>query len=188
MNTIGFYLWLIPVLFMIHEFEEIFMIEAWYEGHKEKINKMWPTKKPFGLDRAGPYLTATIAIGIFCEYILVIVICLLCALFDNYYAWFAFAIGLILTSVLLHGRDFIKFKGYTPGVITSVILIPPVIWALYQANGILHYGVWWIVLATIVLNIIMGLTAFKLLHGSMPAWSNWLLKISRSENKEQRSG
>lgn len=180
----AFFVWLLPVLFTIHEFEEIFMIEAWYEGHKEKINRLWPKKKPFGLDHAGPYLTASIAIGIFCEFIVVILICFLCAIFNNYYVWYGFAVGFVLNSILLHGRDFIKFKGYTPGIVSIAVLFFPTIWILYQSNTILHYGVWEIVLSTILVNVIFGLATFKVLHKSMISWSAWLHKYSKAETKE----
>ena len=184
MNTMGFYLWLLPVLLMIHEFEEIFMIEVWYEGHKEKINQIWPKKKPFGLDRPGPFLTATISIGICAEYIGIILVCVLCAIFDNYYAWFGISAGFVLNSIFLHGRDFLRFKGYTPGFITSIVLIIPTIVILAQANTLLHYNWIEIVLSTIITNVVFGFVAFKVLHKSMPTWSAWLIKYSKKEVQE----
>jgi hypothetical protein len=180
LNTMGFYLWLLPVLFMIHEFEEIFMIEAWSSRYQEKINRIWPTKKPFGLDYAGNHITARIGIGIFCEFLLVIVICLLCAIFQNYYAWYGFLVGLVLHP-LLHLSVCIKFKGYVPGIITLAIVFIPGVWVLYQANTILHYGVIEIVLSAVILYVIEGLFTFRVLHKAMPTWSRWLDNYSRAK-------
>lgn len=184
MNTMSFFLWLVPVIFMIHEFEEIFMIEAWYGGHKEKISRVWPQKKPFGLDHVGPNLTASIAIGIFCEFIIVLLICLLCAIFQNYYAWYGFIVGDVLHLLFLHLRDFIKFKGYTPGIITGAIIFIPYLWILYQANTILHYGVLEVVLSTVLVYVISMFLTFKFLHKSMGSWSERLYKYSKAETKE----
>ena len=47
MNTMSFFLWLVPVIFMIHEFEEIFMIEAWYGGRIRKRSAEFGPKKAF---------------------------------------------------------------------------------------------------------------------------------------------
>jgi hypothetical protein len=184
MNTMSFYLWLLPVLLMIHEFEEIIMIEVWHEGHKEKIDRVWPKKKPFGLDHIVPFLTPTISIGIFTEFIGIILICFLCAIFNNYYAWYGFAVGFVLNTIFLHARDVIRFKGYTPGFISSVILIIPTVWILYKANTILNYSLLEIVLSTIIINVVFAFVAFKLLHKSMPAWSASLIKYSKKEIKE----
>jgi hypothetical protein len=188
MNTMGFYVWLLPVLFMIHEFEEIFMIETWFDGHKEKINRLWPTKKPFGLDNTVKYLTPTIAIGIFGEFVITILICLFCLIFDNYYVWYAFTVGFILMSVLLHGRLTIQFKGYTPGIVTIAILLIPCIWLLYQSNTILHYGAVDIIVSTLVVNGLFGLASFRLLHNAMIPTSKWLSKIAETETREILTG
>lgn len=184
MNTMSFYLWMLPVLLMIHEFEEIFMIEVWHEGHKEKINRIWPKKKPFGLDRIGPFLTPTISIGIFFEFLAILLVCFLCAIFENYYAWFGFAVGFVLNSIFLHGRDVIHFKGYTPGFISSVILIIPTVWILFKANTLLNYSLLEIVLSTVIINVVFAFLAFNFMHKSMPAWSAWLVKYSKEEVKE----
>ncbi len=184
MNTMSFYLWMLPVLLMIHEFEEILMIEVWHSGHKEKIDRIWPKKKPFGLDHIVPFLTPTISIGIFAEYLGIILICFLCAIFDNYYAWFGFSVGFVLNTIFLHGRDVIRFKGYTPGFISAVILIIPTVWILIRANTILHYNALEIILSTVIVNVVFGFVAFKILHGSMPTWSAWLVKYSKKEEKE----
>jgi len=184
MNTMGFYVWLLPVLFMIHEFEEIFMIEAWFDGNKEKINRLFPTKKPFGLDNAVKYLTPTIAIGIFGEFIASILICLLCLVFDNYYVWYAYLVGFVLMSTLLHGRLSIQFRGYTPGIITMAILLIPCIWLLIQSNTVLHYGVVEVVLATVLVNGLFGLASFKLLHNAMIPTSKWLSTVAETETRE----
>jgi hypothetical protein len=183
MNTMDFFVWLLPVLFMIHEFEEIFMAEPWFSRNKEKIKTIWPKKKPFGLDYAENYITSSIAIGIFSEFIFVILICLLCAIFQNYYAWYGFLLGFVLAMPLQHGGVCLKFKGYVPGIVTSAILFIPCIWVLYQTETILHYGVLEIVLSTAIINGIGGLITFNLLHKSMASWSTWLYKYSKAETK-----
>jgi hypothetical protein len=184
LNTMGFYLWLMPVLFMIHEFEEIFMIEAWSERHKEKINQIWPTKKPFGLDNAGPYLSACIGIGIFSEFIMIFLICLICVIFQNYYAWVGIFVGFLIHMLSPHGTDVIKFKGYTPGIITGAIVFIPCLWVLYQANTILHYGVLEVALSTVGMWLVEGFITFKVLHKAMASWSKQLYQYAQAGIKE----
>jgi hypothetical protein len=183
MNTMALFVWLLPILFMVHEFEEIIMIEVWHARYKEKIDHVWPQRKPFGLDHVGPYLTPTINIGIFVQFIPILLICLLCAIIDNYYVWVGFTIGFVIMGTFRHVRETIRFKGYMPGIITTALIFFPLIWILVQANTILHYNALEIVLSTIIVNGIFGLATLKLLHGSMPAWTAWLIRYSRTEDK-----
>jgi hypothetical protein len=39
MNTMNFIVWMLPIIFMIHDFEEILMAEVWGKRYKEKINQ-----------------------------------------------------------------------------------------------------------------------------------------------------
>jgi hypothetical protein len=188
MNTMDALVWMFPVLFMIHEFEEIFMIEAWWTRNKEKIKATWPKVMPFGLNYAGPYLSASIAIAIFTEFILIIVVCLVCAIFKNYYAWYGFLVGVVLHMFLLHLRDVIKFKGYTPGIITCALLVIPAIWMLYQANTMLHYGVLEIVLSWFGMQFVGWLVLFRYLHKATVSFSKWLSKYAKAESGEYSPG
>jgi hypothetical protein len=181
MNTMGFFLWLMPVIFMVHEFEEIFMVEAWGSRHKEKINAIWPQKKPSGLDYAGEYLTASIAISIFVEFLFAILVSVLCAIFQNYYAWFGFWIGFVIHMFFPHLWVTIKFKGYLPGIITCAITLIPSLWVLYQANTILHYGALGLVLSVVVMHLMVTFLVFRGLHKSMVGWSKKLVQYSKAE-------
>ena len=102
-------------------------------------------------------------------------------LIDNYYVWFGLNVGFLINTVLLHLRDVIRFKGYTPGIITSAILFIPSIWILYQANTILNYSALEIVLSTILVNVVGAFAVFRLLHKSMVSWSERLVKYAKGE-------
>lgn len=184
MKTMGFIVWLLPILFMLHDFEEIFMAEVWYSRYKDKIKTLWPKKLPFGLDQAESNLTASITIGVLSEFIVMILVCLFSVIFNNYIVWYGFFVGFVLTMPLLHLRDYIRFRNYVPGIVTCAILFIPCIWILYQANTILHYGFLAIVLSTVLVNVIGGFFTFKFLHGSMTTWSKWLNNYSKAEIHE----
>jgi hypothetical protein len=139
---------------------------------------------PFGLNHAGPYLTVSIAIGIFVQYLFVILICALCAVFQNYYAWYGFLVGSVLHMFYLHLRDFIKFKGYTPGIVTCAVTVIPCVVVLYQANTLLHYGILEIALSFVVMEGLGFLLVFKVLHKSVARMAKRLFEYSQGETKE----
>lgn len=39
MNTINTIVWLFPVIFMLHDFEEIIFVEAWKRKYKKKYKQ-----------------------------------------------------------------------------------------------------------------------------------------------------
>lgn len=183
MNNIVFWVWLLPVLFMLHDFEEIVMAEAWGDRYKTKINKVWPKRQPFGLKYVNKsYQTASFSIGVEVIFLFYTLISFFSVLFNNYFLWYAIMIGLLLHFILLHIVMSIRFKGYVPGVITSVIFLFPNGWLLYYAQETLHYSLPTIVLACATV-VALAAILFPILHKSMGPWSNWIKKYSSIKTK-----
>jgi len=180
MDSIGFYVWLFPILFMIHEFEEIFLAEAWYARSKEKIHALWPKRIPFGLNRVDQFASASIGFGIFVEFIEFVLICLLCVIFNNYLAWFGLYITFIFHFFIPHLKDVIKFKGYEPGIISAAVVLIPSIWVIIAANNLLQYPWWTILLVAVVMYFVSGLILFRNLYGAMVRFSQFLVRFSKA--------
>ncbi len=192
MNTLEGLVWFSIVLFMIHEFEEIIMIKAWAVRHDEKVRALWPKVKPFGLhlfDGVG-YTTApiteTASIGIGMQFILIALITLFSVLFNYYLIWFAFMVLNPGISLFLHTKDAIKFKGYTPGIITAVLTAIPTIWVLYRVYMLSSFSIWEIVVATVAVNLVLGFLAMRFMHKSATALSARLIKYADTKSEEQR--
>ena len=79
----------------------------------------------------------------------------------------------------------IRFKGYVPGILTSVFFLFPGIWILYKAEHILHYNFGKILFACL-LGIILTFIFFQALHRLMGYWSDLLSKYSDVEIKKAK--
>lgn len=180
MNTMNFIVWMLPVIFMIHDFEEIIMSEVWGKRYSKEINTIWPKNKPFGLNYIKNCHTPTFAIGVEVEFLLFTVICLFSVIFDNYFVWYGAFLGVIIHMVLIHIVICFRFKNYVPGVVTSVIFLLPGIWFLYKACGILHYGMRTVLLASL-LGIVLMAVLIPVLHKFMGIWSEWLYQYSNKQ-------
>jgi len=181
MDTMLFLSWLPLVFLMIHDFEEVIMAEVWYERYSDRIRAIWKKKIPFGLDYIEHNVTASIAIGVGCEYVFIMLICLLSVIFDNYWFWYGSLVGSVIHMLILHLGGMLKLRKYFPGIITSAILFIPSIWVIYKAQTILQYSFLSIVLSTIVTTIVSGFIAFGVLHKSMIAWSKKLQEYGQPE-------
>jgi hypothetical protein len=174
---------MLPIIFMIHDFEEILMAEVWGKRYKEKINQTWPKREPFGLNEIHYWHTPTLSIGVELEFLLFSLISWFSVVSQNYIVWFGAFAGLLIHMVFIHMFICVQFKNYVPGVITSVILLLPGMWFLYSAEKILHYEVGIILFACLLgagLIIVMILS----LHTLMGSLSKWLYQYSRGQTNE----
>lgn len=177
MNTMNFIVWMLPVIFMIHDFEEIIMAEVWGIRFRKEINTAWPKRQPFGLNYIQHCHTPTLSIGVEVEFLLFSLISLLSVIFQSYFLWYGAFLGIILHMFFIHILMCIRFKNYIPGVITSVIFLLPSIWVVYKAKEILHYELGTI-LSACILGMALIIIMIPLLHKLMGTWSKWLYNYS----------
>jgi hypothetical protein len=188
MNSINSIVWMLPILFMFHDFEEIILAEAWNKRYKDEIEVCWPKRQPFGLDYIRFFPTPTISWGVYVEFILYALISLLTVITQNYFIWFAFFIGVTLHLVLLHIPLCIQFRHYVPGIVTAMVALIPSVWFLIEAAYILHYTFITVALAT-VCSLVLMLLLIPILHkltGPMSACIQKYAKNSEYTNREER--
>ena len=189
MKTLEGLVWFAVALFMVHEFEEILLIKAWAIRYNDKIRSLWPKVKPFGLhlfDSAGyaaSPITETASIGIGIQFFLIALLTLLSVLLDSYLIWFGFMALTPFTSLFLHSRDAILFKGYTPGILTAVLTAIPTVWILCRVYTLTAYGVWEIVIATVAVNLVSVFLAGRFMHRSASALSAQLQTYAAAEKR-----
>jgi hypothetical protein len=175
LDTVSFkiLLWMVPIFFMIHNIEEAPFMERWSKRLPVKIH---PTVSTPQFIVAVTFLTIS---GFVLTYI-----CLV---------WLPTPIGyllilgmqavLLLNAFVPHLAATIRFRLYSPGVVTAIVLIAPFSFYLFQrafAEQILTWAQFWlligiapfamIVLAYLSLQIGKVLTR-KGFPGSCPSWS-----------------
>jgi len=184
MRNMVFLCWLPLIFFMIHDFEEVIMAEVWYSRHGDRIRSIWKKKLPFGLDFVKNNVTASIAIGVGCEYLFIFLVCLLSFLFDNYWFWYGSLVGSVIHTLILHLGGVIKLRRYFPGIVTSAVLFIPSLWVLYESQRILQYSLLSIVISTVVTTVVSGFFAFAVLHRAMTNWAEKLTRYAKPELAE----
>lgn len=156
--------WLFPILFMLHDFEEIILVKAWRK-HFQKERTLSPMKKkPFDHFKG----TASFSIGVEIIFLTLSLITLFSVLTDSYFIWFSMFLAIIIHFAAAHIRQAVQFGHYTPGSATSVLFLPVGIWLLYEAAVILKYtpltvllsGILGIVISVIIFYTLTGLEGF----------------------------
>jgi hypothetical protein len=177
MNNMNSIVWMFPIIFMLHDFEEIIMAEVWGKRYNKSINTAWPKRQPFGLNYVHHYHTPTFSIGVEILFLFFSLISLFSLIFQNYFLWYSAFLGITLHLVFIHMFICIYFKHYVPGVITSIIFLLPSVWILFTATNLLHYSVNTILLACL-LGIALTIILMPVLHKLMDPFSKLLYKYS----------
>lgn len=166
MTEIGQITWLFPIIFMIHDFEEIILIKQWKKNQFYKSLKY----KPY-LDFTS---TASFSIAVAQEFIIFSTVTLITNLTDGYFLWFGLFAAIII-HFFIHCLISIKIKKYHPGLITAVIFLPMGVYYLFRSALLLNFSLITILLLSLI-GVILLLGNLKLLHRSMP-WFEELIKL-----------
>lgn len=125
-------LWLFPITFMFHDFEEIATIEKWIQRHGHRVEASLPRfakrlySSSFRMD------TLHFAKDVFWVYSLIVVITLLAVFFHSYLLFLAI-LHVYFLHVFTHVGQSIYLKAYTPGVVTAICpVLPYSLYAYYR--------------------------------------------------------
>lgn len=121
-------IWLLPLIFMLHDFEEIIFIEWWLNKERLVLIKKYPkiAKEYDELNTAG------FALAVSEIFIIIILITLITIVFKWYYLWFGSLITFFI-HLIIHLIQWIIYKKYIPAIIT---VVPASIYSIYAIGFI----------------------------------------------------
>ncbi len=152
-------IWLFPILFIIHDFEEIIMVEKWLHHNRHKLYERLPPKIADKVVKQFSMSTAQFAVAVLFIFLFVS----LSTILANYYflngvtfsIYFFTAVTLVFfIHAFTHIGQSLLFRSVTPGAITSAIIIIPYSIILFKSlftSGILT---WHIVLISLPFGIL----------------------------------
>ncbi|MDP4275535.1 MAG: HXXEE domain-containing protein [Bacteroidota bacterium] len=130
-------LWLLPIVFMFHDFEEIIMMKAWLDKNADKVASQFPFISKL-LFKQKNLSTAAFALEVAEEFIIISIITFFAVEWDLYSLW----TGLLLVffiHLILHVVQFIVYRKYVPVIITSILSIPYCIYAIISISGYVNW-------------------------------------------------
>ena len=157
--SILFNVWMLPILFILHDFEEIIFMPLWKTRHHQKLETF---KKPFfGSVTQG----SAFAVGVLEEFIILVFISGFCQITHNSLLYLSFVIA-YTAHFIIHYIMCLQFRGYVPGVVTVTLELPMVLMIIshYWPSEISLLSV------TAYLFVAMALTYtnLKVMHQIMP--------------------
>ena len=131
MNNYSTIIWLLPVVFMIHDFEEIIFFKPWINKNRDYLTEKFPKISKRFLLRFDNLSTSAFALAVAEEFILLSLITLGSVLFDNYVLWLAVFMGFFV-HLLMHLGQWIILKRYIPAIWTTLLALIYCTYALYK--------------------------------------------------------
>jgi hypothetical protein len=148
-------MWLLPIAFMVHDFEEVIMMQPWYRKNEQYLKARFPRMIP-AIARTGTMSTPAFALAAGEEFAVLSAITLVCVEYGLYDIWAGFLIGFFI-HLVYHIGSFFVIRRYVPYIITSVLAGVYSVFAIVVLNdgGYLSWGrvALWTVVAIIVIIV-----------------------------------
>ena len=157
--SILFNVWMLPILFILHDFEEIIFMPLWKTRHHQKLETF---RKPFfGSVTQG----SAFAVGVFEEFIILVFISGFCQITHNSLLYLSFVIA-YTAHFIIHYIMCLQFRGYVPGVVTVTLEWPMVLMIIshYWTSDISLLSV----VVYLLLAMVIAFTNLKIMHLIMP--------------------
>jgi hypothetical protein len=165
-------MWLFPIIFMIHDFEEVVMFKPWVTKNAGFIKERFPRLAARMLPHMEGLSTSSFALGVAGMFLIVSAVTLISVELDLYCLWAAAVIGCFI-HLVIHVAQFLVVRRYVPVVITSLVTAPYCIWALVVVNGRHPLpAVSTLVWSVAAFVVIVGAVVF--MHGLAARFERWL--------------
>ncbi|PKM75814.1 MAG: HXXEE domain-containing protein [Firmicutes bacterium HGW-Firmicutes-15] len=128
-------MWLLPIFFMIHDFEEIIFAKLWVEKNSNYIKEKVPKLALNIISHLEKLSTASFALAVAEEFILLAII-VFCSVQFEWYSFFAAILIGYLLHVIMHFAQGILLKKFIPTIITGIISAIYGIYALSYLNNL----------------------------------------------------
>ena len=114
---------LLPVVFILHDFEEIIMFKPWLDKNREEIKTRFPRLDQILSRNHYQFSTSAFAVAVLHEFIIIAVITTLSMHFDSYHWWFG-AFAAFSLHFFVHIAQWLVFGRYVPFIITTILVLP----------------------------------------------------------------
>jgi hypothetical protein len=147
-------MWLLPIVFMGHDFEEIIMMRPWLNRYGDRLKARFPALAGRFLPRIEQLSTSAFALAVAEEFVILAVLTYLSVEFALYSLW----LGLLLVFFLhlvVHIGQVIVLRHYAPVFVTSVLGSFYCLFALYYmivyTPVVWGYALGWAVVLGVIL-------------------------------------
>jgi hypothetical protein len=178
-------MWLLVVVFMIHDFEEIIMIQPWLARNAANLNKRFPKMAGKLLSQYQKLSTSSFALAVAEEFVLLSFLTYLTVERELYSVWAGILLGYFI-HLLSHIGQYIVYRRYVPAIFTSLLTGIYCIWAILYLNA-LHPLVWNAVFLWTLITLLVLVVNLIFIHWLARRFEQYLRVYSSTEEDPKRN-
>lgn len=129
-------LWLLPIVFIIHDGEELLTMPGWIANHQQELDRLAEINNATAeMIRSLPTTTSRAAIAIGFILLLFVAVTIGASVSSKRGFWlyaYASLLGVLFLHVFTHVAQAIFFRGYVPGLVGAIAAIIPGALYLYK--------------------------------------------------------
>ncbi|MCA9909036.1 MAG: HXXEE domain-containing protein [Anaerolineae bacterium] len=114
---------LLPIVFMLHDFEEIIMFKPWLEKNRAEVARRFPRLDNVLRSHHDQLSTSAYAVAVLHEFCVIALITFASLYADTYHWWFG-ALAAFSLHLIVHIAQWLIYGKYVPVVITSILALP----------------------------------------------------------------
>lgn len=126
-------IYLLPLVFMLHEFEEIIMLPTWLRQNQAQLVRRFPAAQRI-FHSLGKLPTPAFSLAVTEEFLLLSACTLIATAYGHITAWYccllAFSVHLIV-----HLIQFLIIRKYIPAIVTTLLCLPYCVRAFIEAQS-----------------------------------------------------
>ena len=172
MTTLELLICLLPIIFMIHDFEEIILFKYWISKNKTFLINRFPQLSSRLLARFEKLSTSGFTLAVAEEFVLLSLITYSSIYFKFYYLWLSIFMVFFI-HLIIHLIQWIILRKYIPAILTTILILP---YCIYTLKVVLDYKVfrmYEIALLSILGLVIIGLNLI-LAHKLAAIFDKWI--------------
>ena len=133
MDTNLMIIYLLPIVFMFHDFEEIIFFRSWLDKNKNWLLTRYPLLVKKMLPHFEKMSTAAFTFAVAEEFVLISAITLHAMITGYYYLWLCVFMAFFI-HLVIHLVQWLFIRRYIPTIVTSVLCLP---YCVYGLNEVL---------------------------------------------------
>lgn len=161
--------WLFPILFMMHDFEEIIFLRSWFFHYREYMTRRFP-KITMRLASHLELSPQAFSLGVAEEFLIISGVTVFSFAFHNYLVWFGLFFAFTL-HLLLHLIQCILLRKYIPSVVTAAAVLP---YCVYTYAKTFEIAVQPPMIISAVLSTVLMSLNLIFIHHMMKLFDKWL--------------
>jgi len=172
-------MWLLPAVFMLHDFEEIIMMRPWVNRNADFLRERFPRLSNRILGHYKKLSTSSFALAVSEEFVIIAAVTFLAVEHGWYAAWGGVLLG-FFAHIIVHLVQFLVVRRYAPMIITS---IPAALYCVYAVNYLLTagYTTWQALWPWTLFFIAFVAVNILLVHRMAARFEQWLRRYGKQE-------